>query len=1632
LSRDLPEPSGGRDPVARRNLVIGRTLRSLCLSAFVLALSLSGASPAFAGTANTSAMHAGGHYDRFIVTFANGSVESRDHAARQSVFDAAGNASHVDVAQLRRLGVGADVVRTGRKLDRAAAEAFMRRLAANPRVASVELDALRKPAWIPNDPFYNYQWHYYEPLGGINLSGAWGRSSRLGSGVVVAVIDTGTTAHADLAANVLTGYDFISDAAIARDGNGRDANPQDQGDWTAAGECESGAPARDSSWHGTHVAGTIAAVTNNGAGLAGIAPNAKIVPARALGRCGGYDSDIIDAITWASGGTVTGAPVNANVAEVINLSLGEDGTCGAAMQAAIDGAVARGVVVVAAAGNDNQDATNFSPASCNNVVAVGSVGRTGARASYSNYGAKVDLSAPGGDGFDAVVSLFNTGTTTPVAASYAPLLGTSMAAPHVSGVVALMQSIKVSSPAAVEAALKASARAFPVACPLGCGAGILDANAALAAATPTLSIADVVVREGNSGTTTVTFVASLDKVSSAPVTFRVATADGSAIAGVDYVASTQDLTVAAGTLSKLFTVTINGDAALEPDETFSVDLSLVNGASVVDAQAIATIAEDDMTVSVADVRAAEGNSGTKSFNFLVSLSQPTLLPVTDKLYTGVAGGTAATAGTDFTAIAAATPMTVTIAGGQSARNAAVTVTGETAIEDNENFGVYLKEPVGAVLGDYVALGTIVNDDGPTISIANVAPVEGNSGTRVATFTVTLSQVAAVPVTYNIFTSDGTALAGSDYVAKGIAGETIPAGTLAKTFVVSLIPDTTAEPNEVFNVQITNASGASPYIGAATASIVNDDGAYVSMPSTLAVAEGQSGAGLPASNTVDLAVNLSQAVAGDIDCTAKSYDDTATLADGEYVAVNEAVTIAAGTTGTTIPLAINADRAVETDERMRVDLTCANLAGATMYSGRTWVTFTNDDTVPTLSVGDVLVTEGNAGQSLASFTVSLSAPTSVPVTFNVASANQTAASGSDYLALTSTAVTIPAGSTFTTVNVPVLGDAALEPNETFWLNATGVVGATVADAQGMAVIVNDEGPTLSVGDVSTTEGNSGTKIMTFTVSLSATAATAVTFNVGTVNGTATGGTDFVASTLTGQSIAAGTLSKTFSVTINGDTTVEPDETFLVRLTGGSVSISDDYATGTISDDDTPPALSLGDVADAESDGVSYVYVPLTLSKPATGPVTCDATATPGTATAGVDYDSNAGAATIAQGQTNGYLTLRFFGDHLVEQNETVTLTLNCSALANATILDGQAMVTIVNDDGPPSLSVSDATVVEGNSGTVNAAFTITPSWPSNLPITVNVSTGIELDATAFDWDFVQVANATVTIPANSTGATYYVAVKGDTRVEANEGFSLNLANPTGATIADGKGIATILNDDGPTLSINDVQWNEGDAGTSVATFTVALSQATNVPVTFNVVTSDGTALANSDYVPTAQYGVTIPAGYTFVTVPVSVIGDTAMEQYNETFKVNLSGATGATILDAQGTGTIVENDFPFVNFDDHYYYLEGDIDYQTLVYARLSAPVNYPITVRVRTTDGSASRYFDYGEVDTYVTIPAGNTMSSGIFVTIKGDNTGEYNIYGEPYADFFIGAVEATPGAALGWQGRLTIKDDDCSSCTGW
>jgi len=428
---------------------------------------------------------------------------------------------------LRRFGSESIVVALPEATGLDAARDIAAQLASQPGIAAAEPDKRFYPALRPNDPEYlgpdlnsinnPGQWNLFEPTAGINMEPAWDQSTGSAS-TVVAVLDTGIIAHRDLdAARLLPGYDFITDPATANDGDGRDSDPTDPGDWAEQGDpCYTGDPLQDrSSWHGLSVAGVIAATSNNSTDIAGINFSTRLLPVRVLGKCGGLLSDVADAIRWAVGLPVLGvAQVNPNPANVINLSLTGAGACSVVEQAAINAAVTAGAVVVVAAGNEGGDVANVSPANCENVVVVGAIARDGKVAAYSNTGSRIDFVAPGGDDPDpadplnppnGILTLSNLGTTVPDpnGDALAVIQGTSFSAAQASAVASLMLAVNPGlDPGTLEKVLKGTTRLFPdaLSCSTSsCGTGVLDARAALVGAANPASIVGINATTNNGG-----------------------------------------------------------------------------------------------------------------------------------------------------------------------------------------------------------------------------------------------------------------------------------------------------------------------------------------------------------------------------------------------------------------------------------------------------------------------------------------------------------------------------------------------------------------------------------------------------------------------------------------------------------------------------------------------------------------------------------------------------------------------------------------------------------------------------------------------------------------------------------------------------------------------------------------------------------------------------------------------------------------------------------------------------------------------------------------------------------------------------------------------------------------------------
>lgn len=426
-------------------------------------------------------------------------------AARERMRAVAG-AAGVAMADERMVGTRHHLLRLPAAQSGEALDATMRRLRLHPDVSDVEPDVRIKRLAVPNDTNYaGQQWNLQAPTqypSAINMPAAWDISTGRPQGVV-AVLDVGVRlTHPDLAGKLLPGYDFVSEVEYSNDGNGRDADPSDPGDWVSTADKQSplfsSCDVEASSWHGTFIAGQIAAASNNGLGVAGIDWQGKIVPVRIAGKCGALLSDLLDGMRWAAGLSVQGAPVNTTPARILNLSFGGDAACSPSYQDVIDEITAAGALLVVAAGNGS--GVLKRPADCRGVLAVGAVQDDGRKASYSDFGAGMGLMAPGGSSSRGIYSLDNAGSMAPAADTYGFKNGTSFSSPQAAGVASLMLA---QNPALTPAQLvlrmqdatrphvrvagapSCSANATTVCnCDTTtCGPGLLDAGASVQAAT---------------------------------------------------------------------------------------------------------------------------------------------------------------------------------------------------------------------------------------------------------------------------------------------------------------------------------------------------------------------------------------------------------------------------------------------------------------------------------------------------------------------------------------------------------------------------------------------------------------------------------------------------------------------------------------------------------------------------------------------------------------------------------------------------------------------------------------------------------------------------------------------------------------------------------------------------------------------------------------------------------------------------------------------------------------------------------------------------------------------------------------------------------------------------------------------
>jgi disulfide oxidoreductase YuzD len=939
-----------------------------------------------------------------------------------------------------------------------------------------------------------------------------------------------------------------------------------------------------------------------------------------------------------------------------------------------------------------------------------------------------------------------------------------------------------------------------------------------------------------------TFTVTLSTTSTLTVTVDYSTANGTATAGSDYQATSGTLTFAPGETTKSILVPIINDTMDEPSETFFVNLTNASNATILDNQGQGTITDNDAapTISINDISVAEGDSGTTNATFNVTLSAASGFTVTVNYAT--ADGTA-TAGTDYQAASG----TLTFNPGQTTQTVLVPVNGDTTFESDETFFVNLTTPVNATILDNQGQGTITNDDAappiPAITINDVSVTEGNSGTKTLDFTVSLSMNPTQTVTVDYATANGTATAGSDY--QSTSGTlTFNPGETSKPVSVTINGDTLVEPDETFFVNLTNAVNAIIADTQGLGTITNDDTANLVISQ---VYGGGNNTGAQYRNdfieifnrgttTVDFSLthySVQYASSGSNFGSSKTDLTSGTIAPGQYFLIQESG-------GTTNGVALPAPDAAGTIAMGNTSGKVALVTGTTLLAA---AICPGDDGVAPFNPNDSTIVDfiGYGSVSCYEGTSPAAAPGNTTADFRKAGGCvDTNDNAADFL-----------------VSAPNPRNSSSPLNDC---------------SSGLK-------PDVTINDVTVTEGDTGTKTVDFTVTLSTTSAQTVTVDFATADGTATAGTDYQSASGT-VTFNPGETTKTITITINGDTSDEPNETFFVNLTNAvNAIILDNQGQGTITDNDAAPAISINDVTIAEGDsGTTNATFNVTLSTASGFTVTVNYATADGTATAGSDYQSTSGTLTFIPGQTTQTIAVPINGDTTFESNET--FFVNLTTPTNATILDNQGQGTITNDDAAPPtpvITINDVSVAEGNSGTKTVDFTVSLSIPSAQTVTVAYATSSAAPASgvATAGTDYQPTSGTLTFNPGETSKPVTVTINGDTLVEPDETFFVDLSAPTNATISDPQGVGTITNDDTPNLVISQVYGGGSNTGAAYQNDFVELFNRGTTTVDFSV-----TAYS-------VQYASSAGSFTAGNTVPLTT-GTLAPGQY---FLVKLAPATG---------------------------------------------------------------------------------------------------------------------------------------------
>ncbi|NND76661.1 MAG: HYR domain-containing protein, partial [Flavobacteriales bacterium] len=1011
---------------------------------------------------------------------------------------------------------------------------------------------------------------------------------------------------------------------------------------------------------------------------------------------------------------------------------------------------------------------------------------------------------------------------------------------------------------------------------------------------PNLSIDDPVVSESD-GTATFNLVLSSTYCQDIVVTYG--TNDVSTTAGSDYLGVIPGMTktIPAGDLIATIDITINEDNIYELSETFELNISGVTNVSGFDAQAIGTITDNEAypELSIADNSTLEN---TGSIDLIVSLNNPSYQNISFEYLTN---DITAISPNDFNSVLT---TLVTIPAGSNSVPLTFVINDDNIFEPNENFEAVLANETNALLTDGQGIATILNDEAiPCISVSNVNVTEANTNMDL---TVTTDIESSADITFNFSTSPNDATPGSDYSSTSGSG-TISTNSMSTVISVPILDDVADESNETFDFTISSPTVATicPAQGTALGTILDDDGTPDLFVNDIMFNE--------ADGLVNIVIGLTNPSASNVTFDHNINNITTTSIDDHDLLSSTGHTIPAGMTTYNIPFTIVDDLCNELNETFEINLTNAVNAGLGDDTGS--MTIIDNDATPELCVNSVSVNE-TAGT--ATLTVSLSAVSCLDVTFDYSTSDGVALDPTDY-DLTAGTATITAGNPSIDIDIPINDDLLDEIDESFDFNLSSPVNATIgAGCTGVVTILDDDvTPCLSIDDITQDESISA---MTFTIALDAVSGQDVTVDYDVTEITASnGGTDFTASpTTVSLTIPEGTASITVVVPINDDVLNEIDETFEIALSNpgaATLCVGSEIGTGTITDDDAPPCISIDDVTQDESLGTMTFTI--ALDAVSGQDVTFDYTTTDITAAnGGVDFNvATNGSMTIPEGTTSVSIVATVNDDALNEVDETFEIALSNPGAAILCVGSETGTGTITDNDATPCLSIFDVAASE-NVGIMDLTVNLSAASGSPVDFTYTL-TDITTNTLATDYTNAPVV---ITIPAGTTMATVSIPINDDLLDEIDETFTVNLTGNVNADLCVGFETATgviIDNDATPCVSIDNVTVDES---VTPSEFTVTLDAISGQDVTVNYSIADVTTGTNATIdASLPSTSVIIPEGSISATFPVTIIED-LLDEMDETYTITLGSIANGTVCSGMGTGTgtITDNDAtPCLSIDD---------------------------------------------------------------------------------------------------------------------